>query len=63
MTAPAPDPNNPPPTPDPEDEAAYGRFKAWLDRYADENKPADPPPEKTKKPGDSFLSSIIGFGQ
>lgn len=72
MTTPDPgtppaDPANPPTPPTAEEEAAYGKFKSWLDRYSEENKPADPPPDKTKKPTkDPFggvLSGIFGYGQ
>lgn len=38
-----------------QEEAAYGKFKGWLDRYAEENKPA---PGKTEKPQSEF--SIFG---
>lgn len=56
MTQP-PEPTAPTP-PTPEEEAAYGKFKSWLDRYSEENKPA---PEKTNKPGNgSFFESLFG---
>jgi len=42
------------------DDAAYGKFKAWLDRYAEENKPADPPPDKTTKPANSLFATLFG---
>lgn len=49
---------DPPTPPTPDEEAAYGKFKTWLDRYAEESKPA---PDKTSKPGNgSFFESLFG---
>lgn len=43
-----------------EEERAYGKFKAWLDRYVEESKPDEPAPEKTAKPSGGILSSLFG---
>jgi len=43
-----------------EEERAYGKFKAWLDRYAEESKPEDPAPEKTAKPASGFFGTLFG---
>lgn len=43
-----------------EEERAYGKFKKWLDRYAEENKPVDPPPGKTTKPSGGLFGTLFG---
>jgi len=43
-----------------EEERAYGKFKAWLDRYADENKPEEPAPDKTTKPSGGLFGTLFG---
>jgi hypothetical protein len=45
---------------DQEKERAYGKFKSWLDRYAEENKPEEGAPAKTTKPSGGILASLFG---
>lgn len=45
---------------DQQEEAAYGKFKAWLDRYADENKPAPDKTDKGENKPNGIFSTLFG---
>jgi hypothetical protein len=61
---PDPTPPTPPTPPDENEEEAYGKFAAWLDRYKEEHKEEEhkeeESPRRTDPPAPSFFESLFG---
>ena len=45
-----------------QEDAAYAKFKSWLDRYTEENKPAPKKTESTDGGGFTLFGSLFGGG-